>query len=460
MTPLQRWLLHVSSALVVVSGVSYAIMKYLMVGSDPYSAVSHPMQPWALSVHVLAGPLAIFAIGWIFREHIAGRRRSRGSGLYAAALLVPMIASGYLLEVVTNESGKQALVVVHLVCGGLYVTCYAAHIIRARRIAAVIAGLAIAAASSVQAAAPCEGVERAREVMGSLARVVICEPDDEAAAAAAASAALDALDRVDRLMSLYKPESDLSRLNRDGYPGPVALNRQLIELLAVAKGMTQETGGAFDVTVKPLMDHFGFYRELGFAAPAGGLAGALALVGADGLDVDAATESAAFRRAGMSVDLGGIAKGYALDRAAAALRERGVRRAFLDLSRNLMFIGPGPLAGGLWPAAIASAKAPGGIAACIEVPEGSLSTSSLSGRTSGRVGHILDPRRGAIEGRVLQATVWSPSATRADALSTALLLLSEEDARAVLAARGEGAIVYRGRRRTVIEPMRVSACGS
>jgi thiamine biosynthesis lipoprotein len=460
MTPLQRWLLHISSALLVVSGLSYAIMKYLMVGDDPYSAVSNPMQPWALSVHVLSGPLAIFAIGWIFREHIAGRRRSKGSGLYAAALLVPMIASGYLLEVVTHESVKQALVVVHLVCGGLYAACYVAHIVRARRMAAVFAAVAIAAASSAPAAAPCEGVTRAREVMGSFARVVICEPDDEAAAAVAASAALDAFDRVDRLMSLYKPESDLSRLNRDGYPGPVALDRQLIELLTIAKGMTHETGGAFDVTIKPLMDHFGFYRELGFTAPAGGLSEALALVGADGLDVDAASLSAAFHRAAMSVDLGGIAKGYALDQAAAALRERGVRRAFLDLSRNLMFIGPGPLPGGLWPAAIASPKDPDGIAACIEVPEGSLSTSSLSGRMSGRVGHILDPRRGAIEGRVLQATVWSPSATRADALSTALLLLPEHDARVALAAGGEGAIVYRGRRKIVVAPMRVSACGS
>ena len=248
-------------------------------------------------------------------------------------------------------------------------------------------------------------------------------------------------------------------MNRDGHPGPVALDPELVELLAIAKGMTRETGGAFDVTIKPLMDHFGFYRELGFSAPPGGLAGALALVGADGLNVDPATRSVSFRRAGMGVDLGGIAKGYALDRAAAVLHERGVRRAFLGLSRNLMFIGPGPLPGGLWPAAIASPKDPDGIAACIEVPEGSLSTSLLSGRTSGRVGHILDPRRGAIEGRVLQATVWSPSATRADAFSTALLLLSEEDARAALAVFGAGAIVYRGRRKIVIEPMRVSACG-
>jgi hypothetical protein len=77
MTPLQKWLLHVSVALLVLSGVAFAVMKYLLVSDDPYSAVHHPMQPSALSLHVLAGPLALFAVGWIFKEHIAGRRKAR-----------------------------------------------------------------------------------------------------------------------------------------------------------------------------------------------------------------------------------------------------------------------------------------------------------------------------------------------------------------------------------------------
>jgi thiamine biosynthesis lipoprotein len=291
-------------------------------------------------------------------------------------------------------------------------------------------------------------------------------------AAAAASAALDVFDRVDRAMSLYKPESDLSRLNRDGHRGPVALDDDLVQLLDTAKGLAEETSGTFDVTIKPLMDHYGFYTELGFAAPPGGLSGALALVGSDGLVVDRAASSASFRRAGMGVDLGGIAKGFALDRAAGVLRHRGVKKAFLDLGRNLMFLGPGPAPDSRWTAAVADPADPDGVATCVEVPEGSLSTSSLSGRTvavegggSGSIGHTLDPARGAAPGRVLQATVWSPSATRADALSTALLLLDAKAARTILAAGGEAAVVYRPpktasarARRTTIGSMHLTAC--
>lgn len=473
MTPLQKWLLHVSVALITISGTAFAVMKYLMVGNDPYSAVSHPMQPWALSVHVLAGPLAIFAVGWIFREHIAGRRRQRGGrskitgGLLATALLAPMVASGYLLEVVTHETLKQALVIVHLISGGLFAVSYALHLARSARSAAVARVLVIAALVSVLGATaasgepsspPCRGVERARQVMGSLARVVVCDPGDEADAAESASAALDVFDRVDRVMSLYKPDSDLSRLNREGYPGPVTLDGELIELLSRSEKLSKETGGKFDVTIKPLMDHYGFYRELGFTAPAGELAGALALVNRDGLVVDVAASSARFRRSGMGADLGGIAKGFALDRAAAVLRERGVRRAFLDLGRNLMFVGAGPLKNGRWPAAIADPTNLGGVAVCVDVAEGALSTSLLTGRSEGSVGHILDPARGWVPGRAVQATVWSQSATRGEALSKAVLLLDARSCRKLLAAHGDAAVIYRPSRRTT-GPIRIRACG-
>jgi thiamine biosynthesis lipoprotein ApbE len=112
------------------------------------------------------------------------------------------------------------------------------------------------------------------------------------------------------------------------------------------------------------------------------------------------------------------------------------------------------------------------VATCVEVAEGALSTSSLSGRTipiegpgAPSVGHILDPRRGAAVGDVIQSTVWSPSATRADALSTALLLLDARSSRSVLSPRGETAVVYRPSRndrsrsrRSVVGGMRLFAC--
>jgi thiamine biosynthesis lipoprotein len=316
---------------------------------------------------------------------------------------------------------------------------------------ALAAGSFAASARPAAGAGGCDGLERARAVMGTTARVVVCDAAGEAAAEAA-SAALDAIERVDRTMSLYRPESDLSRLNREGFPGPVLLDPDLVSLLAESRTLSEETGGRFDVTVKPLMDHYGFYRDLGFEAPPDGLPGALRRVGWSRLRVDAAASTASFGAAGMGVDLGGIAKGFALDRARAVLRERGIHRALIDLGRQLMFLGPGPGPAGRWVVGIVDPRDDGRLLGEVEVPEGSLSTSAPSGRLvpapaeaggatpRSPVGHVLDPARGAVRGGPLQATVWSPSATRADALSTALLLAGSQEARRRLQATGEAAV--------------------
>ena len=316
-------------------------------------------------------------------------------------------------------------------------------------ILAAVPALAMVATTGLavsSAAAPCEGPERARAVMGTLARVVVCDPVPGDGAAEAASAALDAIERVDRVMSLYRRDSDLSRLNREGYPGPVPLDVELLELLEQAQSLGRQTGGRFDITIKPLMDHYGFYKDLGFLPPEGGLAGALSRVGYGRLVVDRSAGSCFFRAPGMGVDLGGIAKGYALDRAAAALRQRGVRRGYLDLGRELLLVGEGTEAGGRWNVGIVDPLEPDALAEVIAVPEGAVSTSALFGRSAsgrdGRVGHILDPARGLAEKRVLQATVWSRSATRADALSTALILMGRKEASRLLAHEGEAAVWF------------------
>ena len=138
MTPFQRWLLHVSTALVALSGLAYAFMKYLMPANDPYGSAGHPLQPYALSLHVLAGPVAIFAVGLIFREHIACRARQRGpkvnlaSGLAAALLLLPMVLSGYLLQVETGEILRRWTGILHLSSGLLYAGLYALHLVGSR----------------------------------------------------------------------------------------------------------------------------------------------------------------------------------------------------------------------------------------------------------------------------------------------------------------------------------------
>ena len=142
MTPLERFMLSLSTAIVGLSGLVCAVMKYLMTPVDPYAVVNHPLQPWVLDTHVLAAPLMIFAIGLIAQDHILAqvRKRQNGkgrlSGLLALWCLLPMLSTGYLIQVTTNESLRYAFVVIHLSTGGLYLILFAAHLIISRQAAA------------------------------------------------------------------------------------------------------------------------------------------------------------------------------------------------------------------------------------------------------------------------------------------------------------------------------------
>ena len=120
---------------VTLSGVVFFCMKYLMTNDDPFSAVNHPWQPHFLALHVLAAPLLVFSLGLIGREHILWqiieprRHRSRVSGIATIVLGLPMVASGYLLQVVTDPTPRGLLVWVHIVSGALFATLFLAHLL-------------------------------------------------------------------------------------------------------------------------------------------------------------------------------------------------------------------------------------------------------------------------------------------------------------------------------------------
>ena len=142
MTTLECCMVGLSTLLVGVSGTVYAIMKYLMSPADPYAVVSHPLQPWMLDMHVLAAPILIFTVGLIAQDHIVAKlrkptdRQGRRTGALALCCLLPMISTGYLIQVFTNDSARFACVVVHLTTGGFYLTTFAVHLVISRRIAA------------------------------------------------------------------------------------------------------------------------------------------------------------------------------------------------------------------------------------------------------------------------------------------------------------------------------------
>ena len=128
----QKWSLMGSSLVTGVTGIVYFWMKRFLVPADPFAVIGHPLEPWLLKVHILAAPVLVFILGLITIDHIwrnyrclvpAGRR----SGIVATWVIVPMVATGYLIQVVTTEGWLSALGWAHLGAGVWYLVSVVAH---------------------------------------------------------------------------------------------------------------------------------------------------------------------------------------------------------------------------------------------------------------------------------------------------------------------------------------------
>ncbi len=274
-----------------------------------------------------------------------------------------------------------------------------------------------------------EPTVRAWPVMGTLLEIAVWEADSTRAHDAL-RAARAAVFRVDTLMSVYKPESDLSVVNRRaGTDTVTVVDPETAYVLAEAVRFEELSGGALDVTVGPLVDAWGFYRHEGRIPPPAVLDSASALVGIQRLEWDPARRKVRLPRRGMRLDFGAIAKGYAVDQGIEALRSAGIRSGRVDLGGNLRVFGTPPNGGG-WEVGLRDPRAPDEAFAVALLDSGAVATSGdyeqFFVHDDVRYSHIFDPRtgwpaRGTAGGSVVAAT-----ALEADALSTALVVLGAD----------------------------------
>jgi len=261
---------------------------------------------------------------------------------------------------------------------------------------------------------------------------------------AAAEEALDEIERLEAQLNLYQPTSEISHINARAAFEPVRVEPSLFRLLQQAKQLNEETDGAFDITVAPLMRCWGFMRGTGRLPDPAEVASAREKVGMRWVTLDDENFTVAFAREGVMLDLGSIGKGYALERAAERLRDAGVTSGLLHGGTSTVYALGTPPDSNAWKVAVPKpefaeqtialsatrASPPSGMGqflAVVPLHDEALSVSAVWGKSfaaDGRVyGHILDPRKGEpVEGAVLAAVVL-PSATESDALSTALLIL-------------------------------------
>jgi FAD:protein FMN transferase len=249
-------------------------------------------------------------------------------------------------------------------------------------------------------------------------------------------AALDEVDRIDGLMSHYKADSPLSHLNRDAGRQPVAVEPELFDFIAEAMRYNRESDGAFDITVGPLMKAWGFFRGDGRIPSAEELAAARRHVGAAHVMLRAASKSIGFDEPGVELDLGGIAKGYAVDRVVELLRAQGVPAALISAGGSTIYgIGAPPGHDG-WEVAIQDPVDPRKVARSVRLKDRALSVAGSSEKSfevdGVRYSHIMDPRTGRPVQGLLSVAVLTGTGTAGDALDDALFVLGPEGSRKLM----------------------------
>jgi len=296
----------------------------------------------------------------------------------------------------------------------------------------LVLAVVLAVVSACRSAPPSQHrVELEAPAMGTLFRVVLYA-DDRAAGARAARAALERVAELERALSDYREDSELVRLGaRSDAQAPtewVELSADLERVLRVSQQLAELTDGAFDVTVGPLSALWRRARRQQELPRAERIAAALEACGWKKLELDAQSPRARLLAPRMRLDLGGIAKGYALDEALALLEQQGFERAMVVGGGDVV-AGRAPPAQRGWRVVIAPFDDERERVE-LHLEHSAVSTSGdafqvleLDGR---RWSHILDPRSGWALGTRTSASVIAPYATLSDALATALCVLGPE----------------------------------
>jgi thiamine biosynthesis lipoprotein len=292
-------------------------------------------------------------------------------------------------------------------------------------------------------------VARRGEAMGTFVEMKVWTRDDEGARAAMGEA-FDEIARLERLMTTWREDSDISRLNAAAGVKPVKVAPETLDCVERSLDYSRRSDGAFDVTFYALHGLWKFDQDLEAKLPdPAEVKRRIALIDYRKLQVDRAAGTLYLAAKGMAVNLGGIAKGYAVDRATAILRRRGYKDAIVQAGGDLMLAGS--KGGAPWQAGIRDPRGPREqYFAVAPVVDHAFSTAGdyerfflLGGK---RYHHIIDPRTGYPATRARSVTIYAPDATTADGLDDAVLIMGpEKGLQMIEQIPGVGAVVVDAR---------------
>jgi thiamine biosynthesis lipoprotein len=316
-----------------------------------------------------------------------------------------------------------------------------------RRALTVFAGAgAVAALGLSRGQAKMPAVEWRGRALGGQARIVI-RHHDEAMARRVVGFCIGEINRLERTFSLYRSDSEILHLNREGRLDDPSHDFRL--LLGEAQRYGYLSGGAFDVTVQPLWrlysGHFATRPEASEGPCPKEIERTRSLVDYQGIDLD--NGRAVLARRDMKVTLNGIAQGYITDRIANMLRDAGMANALVNMGEIRA------LDGGAWKIGIEDPRQPGRMIRKLTINGGAVATSAGTGSkfdAAGRFHHLFDPATGSSADRCLSATAFAATAMEADALATALAVSPHDEAsNLVRAFRGWRAMIVMAHGRIV-----------
>jgi len=274
-----------------------------------------------------------------------------------------------------------------------------------------------------------------QETMGTFVQITVAAQGQRQAQRFFAAAFAE-IDKVNRTMNDWDPNSEISQLTQTAHLSPVTVSPELFEIIAASVEYSKLSDGAFDITVGPETQLWRQMQQTHQQPSPEVLMAARAKVGYEKLTLDPEKRTVRFAVEGMKLDVGAIAKGYAVDRATEALKQQGAVSGMVDLSGNVRCFGKGITPNGLWLIGLQNPRKTDTVLLKLHLNDMSVATSGDYERyvevDGKKHSHILNPKTSESVGELPSVTIIAPTAMQADALSTTVSVLGKEKGLALI----------------------------
>lgn len=266
-------------------------------------------------------------------------------------------------------------------------------------------------------------------VMGTFTNI-IAVADSQRAADWCINAAFNELYRIDNMMSSHDPDSQISLINKNAFKEPVFLGPELSEVLSAAVAYSEKTDGAFDITVGPVIDLWRHAKEIEKKPSKEQIESAQSKVGYKKLHFGQFGGTLKFDVEGMRLDLGGIAKGYAIDLAVKAMQDTGAVGGMVDVGGDIRCFGSPPESRDNWLVGLQDPAGKSGLLLVLKLNDMAVATSGDYQRfvvvEGQKRSHILNPQTSSSAEELTSVTIIAPKAIDADVLATAVSVMGAE----------------------------------